>query len=294
MVERILWWGNVRSLTFRERIGFAARHGFDALNLSPFDVVAQEAAGESLTSLRRMAADAGLRLTYLDPVVGWLPKWQPGPDAAGFLPFLSAGLGRELDMAASLGCDRILAVTAFAPGRYQLAECADPLSALCEQASKYDIVIVLEAMPMWGIGSFADLVTLWRRVRAPNLRLLFDTWHYCRGPRDDSLIDTLPIGSIDHVQIADGTALPPPGMSLFDECLHHRLPVGEGQLPIDALLARLAKAGHLTSAGPEVFSDALDALQADQIANRLLPGFEHALARATEHTRTGERAGAEV
>ena len=71
--KRILWWGNVRGLSVAERAGFAATHGFDALNIAPADIMGLLDSGESLATIRAMAEDQGVRLTYLDPVVDWLP-----------------------------------------------------------------------------------------------------------------------------------------------------------------------------------------------------------------------------
>lgn len=279
---RILWWGNVRGLDFDARVGFAARHGFDAMNISPADIVGLLDGGRSLTSLKATARDAGVALTYLDPVVSWLPDWRPGPEAAEFVPFLEAGVGREFEFAVELGIDRMLTITAFPFGRYGIDELAEHLGLFAQRADDHGITCVLEAMPMWGLPNFADVVELMRKVDAPNVRLLFDTWHYLRGDRADNLISELPPGVIDHVQIADGQAQPTAGLTLFHDCLFHRLPPGEGALPLGPLLQRLAQAGHLTSVGPEVFSKEFDGLDAQEIAARLMPAFDRAITQAEQ------------
>jgi sugar phosphate isomerase/epimerase len=279
-LEKILWWGNVRQLSFRARLQFAQRHGFNVLNVSPHDIESMKSSGETLKTISAMASDFNIKLSYLDPVVGWLPNWEPGSEAADFMSFLSAGMGRELDTASELGINRILTITAFPTKRYTVQECADHLSAFAARAQRQNISCVVEAMPMWGLPNFEDVVALWRAVNRPNVRILFDTWHYCRGVRNDELINQLPVGAIDHVQIADGPSDRIAGMSLFEECLHHRSMIGEGALPISRLLTLLRRAGHLTSVGPEVFSDELDALEADALAARLMPGFDTAIRTA--------------
>ncbi len=276
--QRILWWGNVRKLTVSQRCAFAAQYGFDALNIAPADIVALLARGETLATIRAMAEDRGVAFTYLDPVVSWLPDWSPGPEAADFIPFLSAGLGRELEFATELGIDRVLTITPFPTGRYSLAELSDCLDRYAERMARADITCVLEAMPMWGLKCLSDVEVLRRATSADNIRLLFDTWHYIRGGRDDGLFSQIPPGMIDHVQIADGNAKTPPGMSLFDECLNHRLPPGDGAFPLTEILSKLRAAGHLNSVGPEVFSAAFDDMTADQIGARLMPALERAMA----------------
>ncbi|MFD0915394.1 sugar phosphate isomerase/epimerase family protein [Pseudahrensia aquimaris] len=277
--KRILWWGNVRGLTYKQRLAFASKHGFDALNISPFDVVALLETGETLSSIKAMADDAGQKLTYLDPIVSWLPDWRPIGAAEEMIPFLEAGLGRELEFAQALGIDRLLTITAFPEGRYNRDEIAQRLYAFADKAASLGMVCVLEAMPMWGLKRFADVVDVWRRIDRPDVKLMFDTWHYCRGGRSDHLISELPSGAIDHVQFADGTAAKPNTMTLFEDCLYHRLPIGEGALPIDDLAKILAAAGHLNSVGPEVFSRIFDELPADQLAAALMPGFENVVSK---------------
>ncbi|AGI68664.1 xylose isomerase-likeTIM barrel domain-containing protein [Octadecabacter antarcticus 307] len=282
--ERILWWGNVRELSFMQRIAFAKDNRFDALNISPNDIESLLAGGETLASIRAMADDQGIALTYLDPVVGWYPNWEPIGPAAEMLPFLSAGLGRTFEFANALGIDRILAITPSAVGAHSVADLAPHLARLAQEARTHGVTVVLEAMPMWGFTRFSDVVALQEAVQADNVKLLFDTWHYCRGGRQDEILAAVPSGIIDHVQIADGTATCPTGMSLFEDCLQHRLPPGEGALPIDDILALLHRGGHLNSVGPEVFSSVFDTMTAAQIRDRLMPAFNAAVVHARQDT----------
>jgi sugar phosphate isomerase/epimerase len=278
---RILWWGNVRGLTYPQRVAFAAENGFDALNISPHDIEGLLAGGETLATIRSMANRQGVALTYLDPVVGWYPDWQPTGAAKEMLPFLSAGLGRTFEFANGLGIDRILAITPSPASQHSPKDLAPHLAKLAMEADQHGITVVLEAMPMWGLTKFSDVVELRSLARADNVKLLFDTWHYCRGGRQDDVLKGLKAGVIDHVQLADGTAECPSNMTLFDDCIKHRLPPGEGSLPIDHLLSILKASGNLTSVGPEVFSEEFDAMSADQIKARLMPPFEAALARVS-------------
>lgn len=278
--RRILWWGNVRALSVADRAAFAARHGFDALNIAPADIVDLLENGETLSSIRAMAEDRGVAFTYLDPVIAWLPDWTPGPDAADFVPFLAAGEGRELEFCQGLGIDRVLTITPFPEGRYSITQLAECLAAYAETMDRHAITCVLEAMPMWGLKTLAEVEELRRATASGNIRILFDTWHYMRGGRDDALLAQIPRGVIDHVQVADGSLHTPKGRSLFDDCLNHRLPPGEGQLPLTQILSALDRAGHLNSMGPEVFSTEFDQLTADAIADRLIPAFEKTLDQA--------------
>ncbi|MEM8848466.1 MAG: hypothetical protein AAGE03_00385 [Pseudomonadota bacterium] len=108
--DRILWWGNARELAVADRLAFAATLHFGALSIWPADIEALIASGETLPSIRRLADMAGVALTYLDPVVGWLPDWRPEGDAA------------------ALGIDRVLAVTCFPTGRFSVGDVAPHLA----------------------------------------------------------------------------------------------------------------------------------------------------------------------
>lgn len=54
----------------------------------------------------------------------------------------------------------------------------------------------------------------------------------------------------------------------MEDLLHHRLPPGDGDFPLAELMRVLAQIGGLTSVGIELFSDAFDALPAEQAGQR--------------------------
>lgn len=84
----------------------------------------------------------------------------------------------------------------------------------------------------------------------------------------------IPRGMIDTVQIADGTREAPAGRTNVEDALRYRVPIGEGELANLEILQVMAQHGHLTSVGPEIFSDALDQLSGKEIMSKVQPGFE--------------------
>jgi 4-hydroxyphenylpyruvate dioxygenase len=85
----------------------------------------------------------------------------------------------------------------------------------------------------------------------------------------------IPPGTFDTIQIADGTLTCPPGRTVAQDCLFHRVPIGEGEIPNLEILRQLHKHGHISSAGPEIFSAVNDSIgTGDGICNRVMPGFE--------------------
>ena len=113
---------------------------------------------------------------------------------------------------------------------------------------------MLEFIPLWGIGDLASAWQILQIANRPNTGLAFDFWHYIRGGRDDALLRSIPGSKISYVQVTDAEGSLPTGRSLFDDCLFHRLPPGQGGLPIKQLLDILCEIGGIERLGPEVFS----------------------------------------
>ena len=120
------------------------------------------------------------------------------------------------------------------------------------------------------ISSVPDLAAGWRIVEplsGAGVGLTFDTWHYFRSTPDPALLDRIPAARILEVQSADARrALR--GANLTEDLLRYRMLPGEGELDIAGGVAVLKRISAWRSVGPEVFADAMDALDATQAASR--------------------------
>ncbi|WSH30944.1 TIM barrel protein (plasmid) [Rhizobium beringeri] len=170
--------------------------------------------------------------------------------------------------------DRIHLIGSFPEGRYTLDELTGYYAAMCDRAAENGLKCLIEAMPLWGLKTVDEVWTIVRDAGRKNSGIIFDTWHYVRGGRNDALLKEIPVGTFDTVQIADGPLVCPPGRSMKRDCLSYRVPIGQGEIPNLEILKILKDAGHIESVGPEIFSDALDKLEGDEIISRLMPGFE--------------------
>jgi len=94
---------------------------------------------------------------------------------------------------------------------------------------------------------------------------VLDLWHFVRSGSTIEQLCAVPGSSITSVQLADAAAEVPPERDLADDCLLHRVPVGEGEFPIGEILGVLADLGALRRVGPEYFSSTLDAMGAEAI-----------------------------
>ena len=166
------------------------------------------------------------------------------------------------------------------PGLASVPQIAESFGSLADRAASHGLRCVLEFIPMWGIR---DLATAWQILQIadrPNTAMAFDFWHYIRGGRDDALLRSIPGSKIAYVQVTDAEASLPPGRSMHDDCLFHRLPPGRGGLPIKTMLDLLCEIGAIERMGPEVFSAKLDASPAEMISEVLREPYWQALAQS--------------
>lgn len=272
-MERILWLANVRALPFVEQLDVAAKGRFDRLTTSPGDIDRTLATGLAIADMRVMAADKGVKLDYLDPLASWVPEWQPDDMDDALRTYLERSPDEFFQLAEALDVEIIHAIGTFPEERYTVDFLTERYAALCDRAAESGLRCTLEAIPHWGLRS---LETVWQIVKdanRPNSGIVFDNWHYLRHGRNDALLRQIPPGVITTVQLADGPAELPPGRSLINDCVYHRQPIGEGEMPIEEIVTLLRETGHLTSIGPEIFSSELDILGPNAILNRILPGL---------------------
>lgn len=285
--QRILWLANVRNLPFQERVAAAVKGNFGWLTTSPHDYDQIRATGLSDVEIRGIAADNGVRLTSLDPLATWVSDWQPRGVSAEIVAYFDRPPDEFFRIAEALQVDKIHVVGAFRAGRYDTDFLIERYAMICDRAAENGLRCTIEAIPLYGLKTLAEVWEIVRGADRPNGGIVFDTWHYLRAGRDDAqlrtLLQTMPRGTIDSVQLADGARHLPHGRSLVDDCVKHRQPVGEGEMPILEIVSILNTTGHLDLVGPEIFSAALDELNGDEIIARIVPGFDAVLAASQNH-----------
>lgn len=275
--QRVMWLANVRSLPFRERVETTAKADFGWLTTSPNDYDQILSSGLSANDMRNIAADNDVRLTYLDPLARWVPEWQPENASPEILTYIDRSPDDFFRIAEALRVDKIHLIGAFPEGRYATDYLVEQYAAICDRAAENGLGCTIEAIPFLGIKTLEDVWQIVSLADRPNGGIIFDTWHYIRGGRNDELLNSIPSGVIETVQLADGTLKTPPGRSDIEDCNFYRRPIGEGELPISEIVQMLRNAGHLNSVGPEIFSAELDTLDGEQIIKRIMPGFNRAL-----------------
>ena len=264
--RRIMWNGAVRALPLEAQIKATVIAGCEALTVTPSDYVRWLSTSVTTNDIKSMAADAGIRITHLDPFVRWVENWKPDLPAEDFptdpIAFDADDFFR---MAGALEVESFTAWAGFPAGRYELPQLIDAFGALCDRAATEGLRCDLEFIPVFGIP---DLKTGWAIVDgagASNSGVVLDMWHYMRGGRDDALLASIPGDKITAVQLCDATAEVPKGMALAEDGLNNRRSPGEGDFPIGEIVEVLRNSGGLNNVGLEIFSPRFDAMSAEAI-----------------------------
>ena len=277
-IETCLWPACVKTHTFGRQIDAAVAGGFDALAIGGLTYQSLTANKMTAADIRAQAAAQGITLGHYDGFTDWAPVRHDDSIPAAAQAVFDFSADEVLEICAALGLHSVGATGAYAPGRFTANELAHNFAAFCERAAAHGLWVDLEFIPFWGIP---DLRTAWDIVSASGARnagILFDTWHFCRGHADLDLLATLPPRAITAIQLAGGLT-PATDTSLIDECLTLRSAPGQGDLEIGPVLELLARQENVRSIGPEVFSDALDALSPQAAGEAMAEGLQSALRR---------------
>ena len=140
----------------------------------------------------------------------------------------------ELDTFAELGARRVNLLGTGGGDRNR--EC-DQAGQFAKMAAERGMQVCIEFAARGWIGSVADLVAMLDESGAVAITLLIDPMHFFRLGQDvASLADVAP-DRFAYLQLCD---VPRVGVGrYFDEALYSRLPPGEGELPLEALVAAL-------------------------------------------------------
>lgn len=265
-LRRIMWNGTVRALPLAEQLRAASLARCEGLSVTPSDYVQWLGGSMSTRDITAIAADMGVRILHLDPLVRWVDEWRPD-----FAPeqFSTDPIGFDTDdflrIAAALQVESFTAWAGFPTGHYGRSQLIDTFGQLCRRAALEGLRCDLEFIPVFGIP---DLATGWAIVDgagAANSGIVLDLWHYMRGGRDDALLRSIPGEKITAVQLCDATSELPHGMSLIEDGLNNRRIPGEGDFPVIEIVELLRKAEALKNVGPEIFSPRFDQMSAEEI-----------------------------
>jgi len=115
--------------------------------------------------------------------------------------------------------------------------CAETIGRLCELAAPFGLVMDLEYMIFSGVKSLRAAMEVVEATGRSNLQILVDALHWVRAGDVGQL---KPAHRLGYVQLCDGPLQGPAGReALIQEARTSRLAPGEGEFPLDRLLAAM-------------------------------------------------------
>lgn len=118
------------------------------------------------------------------------------------------------------------------------ARAAQQLARLCELAVPFSLTLDLEYMVFSGVRSLAAAQHLVAAAAQPNLKILVDALHWMRA--GDTAASLHGMERLGYVQLCDGPLQAPTGRdALIQEARTDRLAPGDGEFPLDTLLAAM-------------------------------------------------------
>lgn len=261
--RRVLWAANVRTKPLNERLIAATEGGFDAMSVFPVDYKTWRDGGMSAAEIRARFADSGVDAAIVDPFVQWVPDFRiPSGYPEANIAFVDHTEADVFAMAEGLGATQMNVVEGLGQ-EHERSALIDALGGLADRAGARGLRLGLEPMPISSIATLAQGWDLVQGVGRENLGLTFDTWHFWRAEPDHDLLRTIPGDRIFDVQLADArTELKG---DLLNDLLRHRLLAGEGDFDLETTVAILKQIGAYRQVGPELFSDAMDGLDAREV-----------------------------
>ena len=218
-----------------EGIAFAREENIGAIDLRVIDGQNVLALSRSeLTEAARRIRAAGLSVSCIcTPLLKWSPPGktaQTRGDQFGF----ELGDRRPYDVYAQgfeaadiLGARDLRVFSYLSYDGYSVDDLREPIEELLALSEKFDMKVHIENEGVCNIAGFAGLEAAVTRYRHPRLRALPDIANACRSALPPSAADLarlLPYTDMLHIKD-------------YSNAAGHFVPVGEGDLPIAALLA---------------------------------------------------------
>ena len=116
----------------------------------------------------------------------------------------------------------------------------DNFAALCAQASSFAMRVELEFMRWRPVGTLEQAVAIVTRANSENGKILLDALHLFRSGGSMKTLQSIDRALIGSVQLCDASGPIPSGdEAIIGEARGNRLAPGDGQLPLEELVAYL-------------------------------------------------------
>jgi sugar phosphate isomerase/epimerase len=276
-----LCWGTAMGASLETLIEAAARHELGAITVTSGMYEKSRAAGRTDQELRRLLLEHEVRVHAIDPLISALPGTPRPEDVPAehrhYFQFSEDDCYRA---AAALEAETIN-LAHFGGGAVSEAAFIDCVGAIATRAQGHGVRLTLEFLPESAIPDLATAARIVGAIRAPNLGVMLDTWHFARSGGTLAQLQELPAALVTGLQLSD--RVEPPAGSAYTPMFGRLLP-GEGELPLAPIVKLLLGRDPKLTVGVEVFSEELLQLPADEIAGRVALATRGVLARAAGST----------
>jgi sugar phosphate isomerase/epimerase len=274
--------GTFMDLTLPELIELAGRHQVPTITARPWQYDRAREAGWTDQRLRRLLADAHVRVTQLD----CLSKGLPGaPSPEDLTPEMRAilspdGINPSDEELVFQSVEALEApwvnISLFRHGPVPFEEMAEAVGGVCRRAGARGFGVALEFNPTTPIPDIGYAQRIAEACGEKNCAITLDYWHLDRSDGTAEDIRKLPPNALGGVQINDRIR-PAPGTPYVPQS-GRNLP-GEGELPLHDLVRAALENSPGVSAEIEVFNAEFNGVDPDVAATRML-GVTRAWAKA--------------
>jgi sugar phosphate isomerase/epimerase len=232
---------------YRRSLEGYARAGIHLVELSPA-LVREFAAREGLPAAKRLLTDLDMKVVASG---GGRGIAEPGPARVKALNDLKA----TAEMVATLGADRLVCPSntkeKYTIDDYRRA--ADNLREAGEALRQFGVVAMVEFFSgSTFIGTLPTALEVTRAAAHPNVRPMFDFYHFCAGLSRLEDLDLIRPGEIHHVHFQDVPGIP---RELLD--YQSREVPGDGVAPLKHILQALKRKGYAGPLSIELFQPRL-------------------------------------
>ncbi len=201
---------------------------------------------DSLAAAKRVLTDNGL--TPVSSACGVNGLWEPNPNHAAAIDSLK----KRCEQLAMLGLARFYApVTPTTPFTeddiYKTG--ADNMRTVGEVAKQFDMTAMAEfTRASTFIATLGTMIKVTRNAAHPNMKILFDCYHFWSGQSKFEDLDLLKPGEIAHVHFQDVPDMP---RELLGQAT--RVIPGDGVTPLVKILRKLSEKGYAGPLSVELF-----------------------------------------
>jgi 2-keto-myo-inositol isomerase len=200
---------------------------------------------DTLAAAKRVLTDAGL--TPVSCACGVQNLWEPNPNHAEAIE----NLKRRCEMLATLGLKRfyapVTATTKFTQDDYPAG--VDNMRKVGDVAKQFDMMAMAEfTRASTFIATLGTMLKMVHQAEHPQMRALFDCYHFWSGQSKFEDLDLIRPGDIGHVHFQDVPDMP---RELLDQTT--RVIPGEGVTPLVRILRKLAEKGYAGPLSVELF-----------------------------------------